>query len=356
MSSLISEQLIKSSKTDHSSTWSPEAPKLRPYQTAGIKRLATSRHATISDESGLGKRAQIIVALKRQRATGHAVLPVLILCRQGWETYWQNEWRKWAGTGALIIDREQYDSWQVDLVSNEAIEAVICTPEHLRRMLALGDTKGEMNSHQAILVPLRIRVFQSLVEDLTGGPLHINDDEMMRRLTRWMARHYEIVTIGSYPSDCKHEEIYRSRQEVADQLPAVQLSSWPASGTILPEDLRETTAVRYFQAYAQDILRRQFPHIFLYRDSDYMEVRRQEAIRAKTLLIRAGSSEEERQKTVSEMQDCRWVVFWHIDNPPTTKDCKNLEAMGCKFTSLLPAEKTEAALQNWGRITCTVFV
>lgn len=69
--------------------------KMFRHQTAGAAFMATSGSCLIGDETGTGKSAQAICALRTLHRTGAEVFPVLIVAPNSVKRTWQREWEQW---------------------------------------------------------------------------------------------------------------------------------------------------------------------------------------------------------------------------------------------------------------------
>lgn len=69
--------------------------KLYPHQAAGAAFMATSMQCGIFDETGTGKSAQSIAALRILHRMGHNVFPVLIIAPNSVKKPWQRELAQW---------------------------------------------------------------------------------------------------------------------------------------------------------------------------------------------------------------------------------------------------------------------
>lgn len=77
--------------------------RLRPFQRAGVKFLATARNALIADEMGLGKTAQAICALEEIEASGGEAYPALIVCPNSMKHTWQDEFKTWEPSRRVVV-------------------------------------------------------------------------------------------------------------------------------------------------------------------------------------------------------------------------------------------------------------
>ena len=70
--------------------------KLFPHQAAGASFMATNKGCGIFDETGTGKSAQTISALRAAyRAGNEDIFPVLIVAPNSVKTTWKREWAQW---------------------------------------------------------------------------------------------------------------------------------------------------------------------------------------------------------------------------------------------------------------------
>lgn len=68
---------------------------LFPHQVAGAAFMATSESCGIFDETGTGKSAQTIAALRTMHRLGKDVFPVLVVAPATVKTAWQREFERW---------------------------------------------------------------------------------------------------------------------------------------------------------------------------------------------------------------------------------------------------------------------
>jgi SNF2 family DNA or RNA helicase len=79
--------------------------KLYPHQTAGAAFMATTRQALVGDETGTGKSAQTIGALRVLHRLGYDVFPALAVVPNTIKTTWQREFSTWwPGLQVLSVD------------------------------------------------------------------------------------------------------------------------------------------------------------------------------------------------------------------------------------------------------------
>ena len=70
--------------------------KLFPHQSVGAAFMATNQSAGIFDETGTGKSAQTIAALRSAHRAGREdIFPVLIVAPNTVKTVWSREWKQW---------------------------------------------------------------------------------------------------------------------------------------------------------------------------------------------------------------------------------------------------------------------
>ena len=69
--------------------------RLRPYQSEGVRFLATAESALLADEMGLGKTVQAIVAVKLL-VSQHSSARILIVVPKSLRWNWCDEFRSWA--------------------------------------------------------------------------------------------------------------------------------------------------------------------------------------------------------------------------------------------------------------------
>jgi len=104
-----------------------QAPGATPaaFQRAGSAFLAERDYALLTDEPGIGKSGQALVAAEARLAS--AVIPnlrmpvVLILCPALAKYHWRNEVRKWTGHDATVLDGLRPDPdaiWERYVIAN----------------------------------------------------------------------------------------------------------------------------------------------------------------------------------------------------------------------------------------------
>lgn len=72
-----------------------EEMKMFKHQSAGAAFMATTGSCLIGDETGTGKSAQAICALRTMHRMGKSVFPVLIVAPNSVKRTWQREWEQW---------------------------------------------------------------------------------------------------------------------------------------------------------------------------------------------------------------------------------------------------------------------
>lgn len=74
---------------------------LHPFQRAGVRFLATAKHALLADEMGLGKTVQAIAAME---VLGDDAYPALVVCPNSMKISWAAEINRWApGRTPVVI-------------------------------------------------------------------------------------------------------------------------------------------------------------------------------------------------------------------------------------------------------------
>jgi SNF2 family DNA or RNA helicase len=71
---------------------------LRKYQCAGVNFLGLAESALLADDCGLGKTAQIIATLEKNR-----LYPALVVAPNGVKAVWENEFQKWAPNRRVAV-------------------------------------------------------------------------------------------------------------------------------------------------------------------------------------------------------------------------------------------------------------
>lgn len=87
-------------RTAEDATLTNTDERLRPFQRAGIKFLATAKQACCADDMGLGKTVQAIKALEE---IGDESFPALIVCPNSMKFVWAEEYGTWAPWRRVVV-------------------------------------------------------------------------------------------------------------------------------------------------------------------------------------------------------------------------------------------------------------
>lgn len=152
---------------------------LFPHQVAGAAFMATSESCGIFDETGTGKSAQTIAALRTMHRLGKDVFPVLVVAPATVKTAWQREFERW-WPGLTVVKLEGGVAQRRKILQSPA-HVVIANWEQLyrhSRLSAYGSMAlkrcTECGGQDESVTPLKCEVhpkelnqiqFQSIVAD-----------------------------------------------------------------------------------------------------------------------------------------------------------------------------------------------
>jgi len=104
---------------------------LFPHQIAGAAFMAVNRYCGIFDETGTGKSAQTIAAIKTLTVAGEFTFPVLVICPASMKVEWSRQFTRW--WPELRVDVLDGTPTQRKKILDNVADVMICNWEQLQR-------------------------------------------------------------------------------------------------------------------------------------------------------------------------------------------------------------------------------
>lgn len=156
----------------------PKGKKLRRYQKEGIKRIVTQQRTLLSDEMGLGKSCQALVASNLWKNSA-----VLIVCPACLIINWKREIKMWD-----TLDRRVFCVDGKDSIANYAYEQFVIISDASLHLLSLVPKKFPKDEKKVSLSLLKLL----LLNTSPKSPALLICDEF-HRMSNWDAQRTNVI-------------------------------------------------------------------------------------------------------------------------------------------------------------------